>query len=155
MTRFNTVTALSVVALALSAFPAPSSAWQQAAEFNHQSRYVRDVKKSAAFYETVLGLKRIQDPFRDDLHVWFRVGEHGQLHITGGATEVLSENIRDHMAFKVPSVQDFVTRLGQLKIEYFNLQHEAGKIAVRVDGVKQVYLKDPDGYWIEVNEDRY
>jgi len=142
------VLALSDLTLAL-----PQS--QQSAEFNHQSLYVRNVQKTAAFYETVLGLKRIQDPFKDDLHVWFRVGEHSQLHITGGATEVAPENIRDHMAFKVPSVQEFVTRLGQLKIDYFNLLHELGKIAVRVDGVKQVYLQDPDGYWIEVNEDRY
>ena len=24
----------------------------------------------------------------------------------------------------------------------------------RVDGVKQIYFKDPDGYWIEINDAR-
>jgi lactoylglutathione lyase len=25
-------------------------------------------------------------------------------------------------------------------------------ITTRVDGVKQIYFKDPDGYWIEIND---
>jgi lactoylglutathione lyase len=25
----------------------------------------------------------------------------------------------------------------------------------RVDGIKQIYLQDPDGYWIEVNDDKF
>jgi lactoylglutathione lyase len=25
-------------------------------------------------------------------------------------------------------------------------------ITNRVDGVKQIYFKDPDGYWIEIND---
>lgn len=24
--------------------------------------------------------------------------------------------------------------------------------AVRFDGVKQIFIKDPDGYWIEIND---
>jgi len=26
------------------------------------------------------------------------------------------------------------------------------KVTNRVDGVHQIYLKDPDGYWLEIND---
>ena len=30
----------------------------------------------------------------------------------------------------------------------------AGAVSVRGDGVRQIYVQDPDGYWIEVNDVR-
>jgi hypothetical protein len=29
------------------------------------------------------------------------------------------------------------------------------KITTRVDGVHQIWLQDPDGYWIEINDDSF
>jgi lactoylglutathione lyase len=60
-----------------------------------------------------------------------------------------------HMAFRVRSVDEFVSRVTELHVIYVNLKREAGQIAMWPDGVKQVYLQDPDGYWIEVNEAKY
>ena len=34
-----------------------------------------------------------------------------------------------------------------------NLAGERGRLHTRADGIRSVYLQDPDGYWIEVNED--
>ena len=34
----------------------------------------------------------------------------------------------------------------------YGARGEAFKMTNRVDGVHQVFLKDPDGYWIEVND---
>jgi len=28
-------------------------------------------------------------------------------------------------------------------------------VTVLSDGVSQIYLQDPDGYWIEVNDDKF
>lgn len=28
-----------------------------------------------------------------------------------------------------------------------------GEVTNRVDGVKQIYIRDPDGYWLEINDD--
>src|SRR5205809_2355929 len=44
-----------------------------ALEFDHTAVYVRDLQKSAEFYENILGLERIPDPFKDGRHVWFRI----------------------------------------------------------------------------------
>ena len=42
--------------------------------------------------------------------------------------------------------------LEQNKIEYENWAGEKNAVTKRVDGVQQIYFKDPDGYWIEIND---
>ncbi len=120
--------------------------------YNHQALHVRDLPKSAAFYEQVLGLKRIPDPFNDDRHVFFQMGVQSELHLIGGATKVEKQDIDHHMAFSVASLDDLIARLRSLKVKYFSTKSEEGQITTRPDGVKQVYFQDPDGCWIEVND---
>jgi lactoylglutathione lyase len=52
------------------------------AEFDH----LQDLQKSAAFYENVIGLQKMAEPFKDGWYIWFRMGAHHQLHVVGGAT---------------------------------------------------------------------
>ena len=146
--------ALAAIALCPSTFP-QTGAQKKPAEFDHHAIHVRDLQKSAAFYETILGLKRMPDPFKDGRHVWFRMGPHDQLHVIGGAAEVAKQDMDVHISFRVPSLEDFVTRLDQAQVKYVNSRGEERKMTVRPDGVKQVYFQDPDGYWIEVNNDKF
>jgi lactoylglutathione lyase len=41
----------------------------------------------------------------------------------------------------------------KLNIEYSDWPGTPNKNYVRKDGVKQLYFQDPDGYWIEINND--
>ena len=120
--------------------------------FNHIALYVADLKKSAAFYRDVVGAEIIDDPFRDNRHIWLKIGEHNQLHLIA-RTRPDPGNF--HFAFSVPSVDDFVASLRKAGAQYPDGHGGANKIRLRPDGVKQIYFQDPDGYWIEVNEDRY
>jgi len=123
------------------------------AHFNHIALYVADLEKSAAFYRDVIGAEVIADPFHDGKHLWFKIGEHDQLHlISGKALPKIDDDM--HFAFSVPSLDDFVTEL-RLGITYDDGTGSVNKVRLRPDGVKQIYFQDPDGYWIEVNEDRY
>ena len=45
----------------------------------------------------------------------------------------------------------FVMRLTSMKIAYSDWQGKPNTVTLRADGVKQIYLQDPDGYWIEIN----
>src|SRR5215469_13763848 len=101
---------LAGIALCPTSFP-QAGAQKKPAEFDHHAIHVRDLEKSAAFYETILGLKRMPDPFKDGRHVWFRMGSRDQLHLIGGATEVAKQDLNAHPSFRVPSLEDFVTRL--------------------------------------------
>jgi lactoylglutathione lyase len=131
-----------------------SSAQSKSPEVDHNTVHVRDLEKSAAFYEKVIGLERIPEPFKDSRHVWFRMGPHQQLHVVAGATAPSTQDIEVHFAFRVQSVPEFMTHLDQMQVKYRNFAGD-GKVGTRPDGVRQLYLQDPDGYWIEINDDKF
>lgn len=122
---------------------------------NHVALYVLDLQKSAGFYKNIIGLESIPEPFHDGRHEWFRIGEHSQLHLIGGAKSVSSHDKDSHLCFSVSSMDDFIQNLNKNKVDYENWPGEANKITTRTDGVKQIYFKDPDGYWVEINNDSY
>jgi lactoylglutathione lyase len=126
----------------------------QPPQVDHSTVYVHDLQKSAEFYEKVMRLERIPEPFKDGRHIWFRMGAHEQLHVVGGATADTPHEIDIHLAFRVASLEDFMTYLDQMKVNYRNFKGD-GKISARPDGVKQIYFQDPDGYWIEMNDDKF
>ena len=121
--------------------------------FNHIALYVADLKQSAAFYQNIIDAEIIPDPFQDDRHIWLKNGEHNQLHLIAGSRRPDTGNI--HFAFSVTSVEEFVGRLKNARIRYDDGHGQANQVRMRPDGIKQIYFQDPDGYWIEINEDRY
>ena len=155
MKKIRFALALLAVSIAASLGLSQSGPIPKAAEFDHSTVYVRDLQKSADFYEKVLGLERIPEPFKDGRHVWFRIGPHDQRHVVSGATEAMKHDVNVHLAFRVVSFDDFISHLDRTSIKYRKSIREEGKgTSVRPDGVHQVYFQDPDGYWIEVNDDR-
>jgi len=131
------------------------AAHSQGPHFSHQTIFVTDLNRSADFYEKVLQLKKIPEPFHDNKHVWFRISEHGQLHVVSGAKEDVAHDINIHLAFSVSSMDAFTKHLDQFKVKYGNWAGSSKEPQVRPDKVKQVYLQDPDGYWIEINDDKF
>ena len=123
-------------------------------EFDHIAIHVRDLGKSTEFYEKVMGLEKIAEPFKDGRHVWFRIGAHSQLHVVGGASDSPGQPIDNHIAFRIASLTEFMTRLDQMQVKYRSFNGDS-KITTRPDGVRQIYFQDPDGYWIEVNDGSY
>ncbi|HET6254479.1 MAG TPA: VOC family protein [Puia sp.] len=134
---------------------AVGTAKAQGPQFSHQTIYVTDLDRAANFYEKVLELKRISEPFHDGKHVWFKVSEHGQLHVVSGAKEDVPHDINIHLAFSVPSMDAFTKHLDAMNVKYGNWAQNSKTPQVRPDNVKQIYLQDPDGYWIEVNDDKF
>jgi lactoylglutathione lyase len=128
---------------------------QSKPRFNHTTIYVTDLARGADFYARVMMLDTIPEPFHDHRHVWFRIGDHSQLHVVSGAKEDIPHDVNIHLAFSVSSLPDFMKHLDQLSVKYGNFQGEANKIALRPDQIQQIYLQDPDGYWIEVNNDHF
>ena len=122
---------------------------------NHVAVYVYNLQKSAGFYKNVIGLKSIAEPFHDGKHEWFSIGPHSQMHLIAGAKSIVNHDKDSHLCFSVSSMEDFILNLNKNKVGYENWTGESNKITIRPDGVKQIYFKDPDGYWIEINNDTY
>jgi lactoylglutathione lyase len=119
---------------------------------NHIAFHVVDLKKSTDFYLKIVGLDTIPEPFHDGRHTWFLIGPKMHLHVISGATTTLPKVKDTHLCFSVPSVTDFIPRLTKNNIPYENWAGEKMAVTNRVDGVKQIYFQDPDGYWLEIND---
>jgi lactoylglutathione lyase len=122
------------------------------ASLNHIAFYVVDLKTSTAFYQNIVGLDSIPEPFHDGRHTWFSVGPKSHLHLIQGAKGKTDHEKNTHLCFTVPSVEAFIPVLKKNNIEFENWAGEKNAITNRVDGVKQIYFKDPDGYWLEIND---
>jgi lactoylglutathione lyase len=114
--------------------------------------YVKDLKISTGFYSNIIQLDTIPEPFHDGRHTWFSTGNSSHLHLIQGANALTAHDKNNHLCFSVVSVQTFIKLLEQNKIEYENWAGEKNAITKRVDGVQQIYFKDPDGYWLEIND---
>lgn len=120
---------------------------------NHIAVYVVDLEKSTRFYQAVIGLDTIPEPFHDGRHAWFKIGPGSQLHIISGAERAIEHNKNAHLCFSVNSIDEFISNLKKHKVEYEDWAGNKNSVTTRPDGVKQIWFKDPDGYWIEINND--
>lgn len=135
-------------------FQAYAHAQSSNATLNHIALHVNNLPKSTQFYQETIGLDTIPEPFHDGNHTWFAIGYKSHLHLIGGAKPAVERDKNTHLCFTVPSVEQFLERLKKIQWPYEDWAGTAGAITKRVDGVKQVYFRDPDGYWIEVNDAR-
>ena len=123
------------------------------AVFNHVAFYVKDLKVSTQFYKEIIGLDTIPEPFHDGRHTWFSVAPKAHLHlIQGGNYDARPKDKSMHFCFSVANVEDFVSVLNKKGIPYEDAGGKKQAITNRVDGVKQVYIQDPDGFWLEIND---
>jgi lactoylglutathione lyase len=118
---------------------------------NHIGIYVTDLKASAAFYMKTFHLDSVKTPQPGQPAVWLKLGRNLQLHLIRGTKDVVVSK-QNHIAFSVPSMYDFTVFLKEQKIYYEGEAGKPGTFMIRADGVKQIYLRDPDGYRVEVND---
>ena len=118
---------------------------------DHAAISVVDLKKSGDFYKKIIGLDSIDEPFKDGKHLWFSMGNGVQLHIISGAPKAKEYYQYNHICLGTDNVIAFTKLLDSKKIPWVDTQGVLNKITTRPDGVQQIWVKDPDGYWIEVN----
>jgi len=119
---------------------------------NHIAVSVTNLEESEEFYRDFLGLKQIDEPFNDGLHAWFDIGGT-QLHLIESADKRRERSINNHLCFSTADLESFVETLRSNNIEFRNWAGDPNEITLRPDGVSQIYFKDPDGFWIEMNDD--
>lgn len=128
---------------------------QETPHFNHTTIYVVDLEKATEFYAKVMMLQPIPEPFHDNRHNWFKVADHSELHVVKGSKAIMPHDINIHLAFSVKDVAAFAKHLDNMGVKYGNWAQTNKGPEIRPDGVKQIYFQDPDGYWIEVDDDKF
>lgn len=120
---------------------------------NHQALAVKDLQRSADFYGNVLGLTEITNRTKMDGIRWFSFGEGKELHLISILPGEVKTTKAVHFALATPRIDDFIQYLQSGNITYSDWPGNVKTVNKRADGIKQIYLQDPDGYWIEVNSD--
>ncbi|WP_298315568.1 VOC family protein [uncultured Aquimarina sp.] len=121
--------------------------------FNHIALSVKDVDKTTEFYQKVLKLKEIKNTASDSKTRWLSFDDGKQLHLIPRPNFEIRINKAVHFALATPDFNSFVGHLEELKIDYSDWLGTPNKDYIRKDGIKQVYFQDPNGYWIEINND--
>ncbi len=122
------------------------------AKINHTAIYVVDLEKSGQFYQDIIGLDTIPEPFHDGKHIWMQTSETSTLHIIKGADTPKEYFKNQHTCFSVSDFNGFVEKLTKANIQYENVSGKVNSVTTRIDGIHQIWLRDPDGYWLEIND---
>ena len=124
-----------------------------AVRLNHMSVLVRSLPTSMKFYQEVLLLPEIECGAQRANIRWFGLGDGQSVHLIEGDFGATFVKMSTHFCISSDDFDGAVQHLANTGATYCNLAGEAGKLHTRADGVRSVYLQDPDGYWIELNED--
>ena len=79
------------------------------------------------------------------------MGNGTELHLIVGDPTPVYINKSIHFALTADDFEGFVNNLQERRIAYSSWEGEDNKVTIRADGIGQVYIQDPDGYWIEIN----
>lgn len=120
---------------------------------DHIALSVKDVDESVEFYQKVLQLEEIKNTASNSKTRWLSLNEGKQLHLIPRPNAEIKVNKAVHFALATSNINSFIEFLEELKICYSDWLDTPNKDYVRKDGVKQVYFQDPNGYWVEINDD--
>lgn len=121
----------------------------RSAALDHVAIYVADLDRSASFYREVFGFREVPAPF--PIARWFVTGNGLMLHIVKGRSVPVETTKWDHVAIAWGPMDETIATLDSKKIAWSDIQGNHAP-QVRPDGVKQIFVRDPDGYWIEIND---
>ena len=117
--------------------------------YNHVGLAVKDLKTSVTFYRDIIGLSPLDVP--DNMLAirrWFRVAPGQELHLLLGRENPVANNDKNgaHFSLSIPtnSADEIEAFLKEKNVPYHRQK--------RFDGAYQIYVTDPDGYVIELNE---
>lgn len=118
---------------------------------DHDALQVENLERSANFYAEVFGFKEIPNGGLPDHIRWFELGDKIQIHLIE-SEEPIEKNKGVHYAWNTDKLPEIMESLKAKNIHFENWTGESNTTNTRPDGVKQIYLQDPDGYWIEIND---
>lgn len=115
--------------------------------YNHVALSVKDIEASARFYREIIGLEPVDVPEHlKAIRSWFRIAPGQELHLLAGRTFPVTNNDPNaaHFSLTIPDADPVEAYLKNKGLPYLRQQ--------RFDGAWQIYITDPDGYFIELNE---
>ena len=123
----------------------------QALTLEHIALTVWNIDSSVQFYQSILNLDTIKTPFPGLPVKWLRIQPAVTLHLVQVGYQPVQDPSMTHLCFTTPNIDSFLQKLNRMSIPYFDANGHAGKVQVRGDGVTQLFIHDPNGYNLEIN----
>jgi lactoylglutathione lyase len=116
--------------------------------FNHFAIAVSDVDRSVGFYHNILGLGMLPRPNFDFKGAWLDCGHGIAIHLIEQNEKIkpISGSRQLHFALTVSDIFATKTYLLDKGVTITK------DIKARPDGVLQMFIQDPDGYYVELTE---
>ena len=108
---------------------------------NHVTYNVRDKEKALAFWENVLGVKKIPKQVEADHIIWLQIPSGAMIHLV--ETPEGPSLPSHHGAFEVDDIKSAQVAVREMGVETTD-------ITTRNDGQKFFFLNDPEGNRIEI-----
>jgi lactoylglutathione lyase len=144
---------LMAVTILLSAVPASGHALPSAPHIalDHVGIQASNLDRSVTFYETTLGLRQVPAPFPRDAARWLALGNGRMLHIVANGDSEAPHNRWDHFALSCSNLDAMIAHLDAIHVSWADMDGNRAPQS-RPDHVRQIFIQDPDGYIIEIND---
>ena len=120
-------------------------------QYDHYSFIVKDLEKVGAFYKDVLNLEEIPHPSATSGFRWFRIQGNSQLHLIGKDSVAMEHSKSVHLCLATQKLDELIAYLEEKGITYWDWPGKENAVTLRADGVRQIYVKDPENNWVEIN----
>lgn len=120
-------------------------------QYDHYSFIVKDLEKVGAFYKDVLNLEEIPHPSATSGFRWFRIQGNSQLHLIGKDSVAKEHSKSVHLCLATQKLDELIAYLEEKGITYWDWPGKENAVTLRADGVRQIYVKDPENNWVEIN----
>ena len=119
---------------------------------DHIALLVRDLDETARFFTEVLRLREVPNPKGGTEIRWFEFGDGQRFHIQAGDLSTTHVEKRTHFALSAADFDGLLEALRARQIAFSDFKGAPDAVNVRPDGMRAIFLQDPNGYWFEIND---
>ena len=119
---------------------------------DHIALLVGDLDESVAFLTGIIGLTEIPNPMGGPKVRWIEIGDGRRFHVQAGDISKVHVEKQTHFALSASDFDATLARFRRDGIAFADMAGTPGAINTRPDGMRAVFMRDPNGYWFEIND---
>lgn len=122
-------------------------------KLDHVSLHILNMQAAVEFYTDAFELKEVPPKVKLDVR-WFEFSNGTTLHLIPAAPNDRPKDWGDHFAMSSPDLDAAMQRLRDKKIPFgTRFDPTDGNLHTRPDGVRQLFLIDPDNNLVEMKDE--
>ena len=121
---------------------------------DHIALLVRDLPETVRFITEILGLMEIPNPMGGTHIRWIEIGDGRRFHIQAGDISRVHVEKQTHFALSSTDFDATLARFRTQGVAFSDMAGTPSAINTRPDGMRAIFLRDPNGYWFEINDQK-